>query len=144
MINEKRQHLEKGLSARQRDARLLLSEAKEDSAFRREMCSALKESNKVFADTMTTMGNSFAQKIENTKKTMEHLSNMNQNLPMSHAHTPERYFHGNTNHMFVQPSSSSPQIYSSADLFMQNRSNERNDIPANFGSYRSFLEENWT
>ena len=49
---------------------------------------------------------------------MEQLPNMNQNLPMSYVHTAERYFHGGINHMFARRSSSSPQIYSSADISM--------------------------
>lgn len=66
----------------------------------------------VSAEAMTTMGNLFAQMAESIRKAMEQLSNTNRNLLMSCAHTPDRYFHGNTNHMFApQKSSSSPQIY---------------------------------
>ena len=93
----------------------------------------------VSAEAMTTMGNLFAQMAESIRKAMERLSNTDRNLLMSCAHTPDRYFHGNTNHMFApQKSSSSPQIYRNqrrpAYLSMQTVLHERSDIPASFSS----------
>lgn len=87
------------------------------------------KSSAVSAEAMTTMGNSFAQMAKST----------NRKLPMSCAHTDDRYFHGNTNHMFTpQKSSSSPQIYRNqrrpAYLSMQDFLHERNDISASFSS----------
>ena len=49
LIDNKRKHLERTLSARQRDA-LLLEEAKEDKSFRKDLTDALKDSTKCIAD----------------------------------------------------------------------------------------------
>lgn len=49
LIDNKRRHLERTLSARQRDA-LLLEEAKEDKSFRKDLTDALKESTKCIAE----------------------------------------------------------------------------------------------
>ena len=41
---------------------------------------ALKESNRVFAETIIAMGNSFAPMAESMRKPIEQISNMNRNL----------------------------------------------------------------
>ena len=91
--DEKRRHLEKGLSVRQRD-QLLLSEAKEDNLLRKEMCDALKESNKMFAEAMATMSASFVQVADSMRKSMEQLANMNTQMMSSsitfHMHTLQK------------------------------------------------------
>lgn len=49
LIDNKRRHLERALSAKQRDA-LLLDEAKEDKFFWKDLTDALKESTKCMAE----------------------------------------------------------------------------------------------
>lgn len=53
LIDDKRQHVEKSLSARQRD-QLLLKESREDAMFREELCDSIKQSNEMFAGAMST------------------------------------------------------------------------------------------
>ena len=74
LIDNKRQHLEKGLSARQRD-QLLLKESKEDSLFRRELCESIKQSNETFAQAIRAMSSSFIQVAESMRQSVEALSN---------------------------------------------------------------------
>ena len=49
LIDNKRRHLERTLSAKQRDA-LLLQEAQDDKSFRKDLTDALKESTKCIAE----------------------------------------------------------------------------------------------
>ena len=148
LIDEKRRHLEKGLSARQRD-QLLLSEAKEDNLLRKEMCDALKESNKMFAEAMATMSASFVQVADSMRKLMEQLANMNTQMMSSsnfssYAYTPER-FGGSSR---VVPQTSTPNIYHDRTIPTSNQIESSNpSYPATeshikFGAFRSFLEEN--
>ena len=70
LTDQKHQHLEKDLSAIH-SAQVLLNEAKEDSSFRRKISVVLKESNKIFVETMTTMGKLFVQMTESMRKSIE-------------------------------------------------------------------------
>ena len=67
LIGNKRKHLEKTLSAAQRN-QLLLQEAKDDAQFRKTLAETLQESNQVFTEllhgisqSMTDLGNSFCR-----------------------------------------------------------------------------------
>ena len=57
LVDEKRKHLERRLSAAQHDA-LLLNEAKEDRAERKEFCEMLKASNESFIPALNNMSES--------------------------------------------------------------------------------------
>ena len=147
LIDEKRRHLEKGLSARQRD-QLWLSEAKEDNLLRNEMCDALKESNKMFAEAMATMSASFVQVADSMRKSMEQLANMNTQMMsssnFSYAHTPERFGCSSR----VVPQTSTPNIHhdrtipTSNQIESSNPSHPATESHIKFGAFRSFLEEN--
>ena len=148
LIDEKRRHLEKGLSAaRQRD-QLLLSEAKEDNLLRKEMCDALKESNKMFSEAMAIMSASFVQVADSMRKSMEQLANMNTQMMsssnFSYAHTPERFGCSSS----VVRQTSTPNIYHDRTIPTSNQIESSNpSYPATkshikFGAFRSFLEEN--
>ena len=76
LIDNKRKHLERHLSAAQRD-QLLLQEAKEDSQFKKDIAEAIKQSNDTFAKTMQQMSESmnevaksFAQSFQMMATTM--------------------------------------------------------------------------
>ena len=51
LIDNKRRHLERQLSAAQRD-KMLLEDSQEDAMFRRDIASAIRESNEMFAHSM--------------------------------------------------------------------------------------------
>ena len=76
LIDEKRKHLEKSLSSKQRD-QLLLREAREDATFRKDLCDSIRQSNDQFADAMKAMSNSFVQVAECMKHSMDALLAMN-------------------------------------------------------------------
>ena len=105
LIDEKRKHLEKSLSSKQRD-QLLLREAREDAVFRKELCHSIRKSNDQFADAMKAMSNSFVQVAECMKYSMDTLLAIN-NAPTSgpamvpgmHAHNsfpPRSYIRKNS------------------------------------------------
>ena len=81
LIDEKRKHLEKSLSSKQRD-QLLLREAREDAAFCKDLCDSIRESNDHFADAVKAMSNSFVQVAECMKQSMDAL------LAMTNANAP--------------------------------------------------------
>ena len=80
LIDEKRKHLEKLLSSKQRD-QLLFREAREDAIFCLKLCHSIRQSNDQFADAMKTMSNSFVQVAECMKYSMDTL------LAINNAHT---------------------------------------------------------
>ena len=70
LIDNKRKHLEKNLSAAQRD-KMLLQEAKEDAQFRKELAQAMHESSVSFSESikdiskaMTDLGAGMCRSIE--------------------------------------------------------------------------------
>ena len=145
LIDEKRRHLEKDLSARQKD-QLLLCEAKGDNLLRKEMCDVLKESSEMFAEAMATMSASFVQVADSMRKSMEQLANtqMMSSSNCSYAHTPERF--GCCSR--VVPQTSTPNIYHDRTIPTSNQIESSNpSYPATeshikIGACRSFLEEN--
>ena len=69
LIDNKRSHLERKLSAAQRDA-LLLKEAKEDKLFRKELGDSLRETNKAFLEACQSMMEA-SKKISASMEKME-------------------------------------------------------------------------
>ena len=61
----------------QNRGQLLLREAREDAAFRKELCDSIRESNDQFTDAVKTMSNSFVQIAECMKQSMDALLAMN-------------------------------------------------------------------
>ena len=64
--DSKHRHLEKRLSKSQRDE-ILLKEAKEEGLFQMELCQAIKDSNKLFADAKSDISKSFMLMSETIK-----------------------------------------------------------------------------
>ena len=77
LMDDKRRHLEKVLSQSQRDE-ILLKEAKEEALFKMELCQAIKDSNKVFADAMSDMSKSFMLMAETMKISMQQVAMIQQ------------------------------------------------------------------
>ena len=69
LIDNKWQHLARNLSAAQRD-KMLLEEAKEDAQFRRELATAMKESNATFNASIQNIGNSILQLSQNISRSI--------------------------------------------------------------------------
>ena len=79
--DSKHRHLEKRLSKSQRDE-ILLKEAKEEGLFQMELCQAIKDSNKLFADAKSDISKSFMLMSETIKifcSKKELLNNNNSN-----------------------------------------------------------------
>jgi hypothetical protein len=70
LIDNKRKHMERQLSAAQRD-QLLLQESKEDSKFKRDMTKAIKQSDQTFANAMQQMSQSIVQVVESLTQSMK-------------------------------------------------------------------------
>ena len=69
LIKYKRKHLEKTLSAAQRD--LLLQEAKDDTQFRKTLPETLQESNRVFAESLHGISHSITGLRNNFCRSMQ-------------------------------------------------------------------------
>ena len=86
LIDNKRKHLQKTLSARQRDA-LLLEEAKEDKSFRRDLTDALKESTKCIAEGFQGFTQAVVQMSAALGKSLETAA-QSSNMPPSNSVHP--------------------------------------------------------
>ena len=73
LIDNKRRHLEKRLSQSQKDE-TFFKEAKEEGLFKMELCQAIKDSNKVFADAIKDMSKSFMMMAEIMKISMQQMA----------------------------------------------------------------------
>ena len=73
LIDNKRKHLEKTLSAAQRD-KLLLIEAREDSTFRKNLAEATKQSTELFSNALKDVSNSIVQVGNGISRSMEMMS----------------------------------------------------------------------
>ena len=73
LVDNKRKHLEKGLSAKQRD-QILLKEAKEENIFRKDLCEPIRSSNELFAQAMTSMSASMAEIAKSLGKSIGNLT----------------------------------------------------------------------
>ena len=101
LIDNKRKHMERQLSAAKRDE-LLLKESKEDSQFKKDMAAAIRESNRTFENSMQHMSSSIAQVGQSLTQSMEIMARafMQQNspnMPFAHhysLHAPIYHNHG--------------------------------------------------
>ena len=102
----KNRHFEKRLSQSPRNE-ILLKEVKEEGLFKMDLFQAIKESNKVFADTMSDMSKSFILMAETMKVSLQQMAMINNNnilwyLPINqlvvliflrhNKHSKDRYF----------------------------------------------------
>ena len=71
LIDNKRRHMERQLSAAQRD-KLLMQESKEEKEFRKDLSSSLKESNNIFAESMKAMSTSMMALVSSMQRSIEH------------------------------------------------------------------------
>lgn len=89
LIDNKRKHMERQLSAAKRDE-LLLKESKEDSQFKKDTAEAIRQSNKTFESSMQQMSSSIVQVAQSLTQSMEIMGRafMQQNNPnnMPYAH----------------------------------------------------------
>ena len=87
LIDNKRKHLERRLSAAQHDT-ILMNEAKEDKEMKKELASVMRESKDSFKEAMDSMSGAMIQLAQGFTRSMELLSQsllagqqpMNQNL----------------------------------------------------------------
>ena len=73
LIDNKRKHMERQLSAAQRD-QLLLKESKEDSQFKKDMADAIIQSDQTFANAMQQMSQSISQVAQGMTQSMQAMS----------------------------------------------------------------------
>ena len=73
LIDNKRKHLEKTLSAAQRD-QILLQEAREDKETRRDLASSMRESSQSFTASMQNISGSLSQLANGITRSIEMLS----------------------------------------------------------------------
>ena len=73
MIGNKRKHLERNLSASQRD-QLLIKEAKEDSQFKKELAEVMRDSSAKFSESVKVIGQSITDLGAGTSRSIEMLS----------------------------------------------------------------------
>lgn len=86
LIDNKRKHLEKNLSASQRD-QLLLNEAKEDSKFHKDLAEAMRQSTTSFSSaldginqSMMQIGNGLCRSLNNLTQAMREPQSPHQNF----------------------------------------------------------------
>ena len=70
LIDNKRKHMERQLSAAQRD-KILLQESKDEREFRKELTKSLKESSAMFAESMKAMSSSMAALASSIQKSFD-------------------------------------------------------------------------
>jgi len=92
LIDNKRKHMERQLSAAQRD-QLLLQESKEDSKFKKDMTEAIKQSDQTFANAMQQMSQSIVQVAESLTQSLRVIGQGFMQPNNQHAFTP--YHHPN-------------------------------------------------
>eukprot|EP00794_Sanderia_malayensis_P013451 gene13451-14832_t len=73
LIDNKRRHMERQLSAAQRD-QLLLNEAKEDSQFKRDIAEGMRQSNQTFAESIQNISHSIMQVAQGLTRSIEVMS----------------------------------------------------------------------
>ena len=147
LIDDKRRHLEKRLSASERDA-VLMREAREDITLRKEIISAINESNKSFSASMKDVSESMKVLGETMKMSMELLAKSPQNLygaTNSHSSFNQSTHFQNT--PFISPST---YLQASTPIRTQNNVNttppmERNlQYSTNFSSVPNLSGESST
>jgi len=80
LIDNKRKHLERQLSASQRDL-LLINESKEDFQFKKDIAEAIRQSNETFAQSMQQMSMSMLQVAQGFTQSIEVLARAMVNQP---------------------------------------------------------------
>ena len=70
LIDNKRRHMERQLSASQRD-QILMNEAKEDTQFKRDIAEAIRHSNETFAASMEQISQSILQVAQGLTRSVE-------------------------------------------------------------------------
>lgn len=96
LIDNKRKHMERQLSAAQRDE-ILMNESKEDAQFKRDIAEAIRQSNETFAQTMQQMSNSILQVANGLTRSVEMMSQVilqrPQTLPPAPPPPPHNFAH---------------------------------------------------
>ena len=108
LIDNKRKHLERNLSAAQRD-QLLFKEARDDSQFRKDMADAMRESTKSFTESiqsisksMTDLGSGISRSIEMLAQAMLIQNSQPINQNQFYQHPPQSYTQMLNNPIFPQ------------------------------------------
>ena len=111
LIDNKRKHLERNLSAAQRD-QLLMKEAKEDTQFRRDLAEAMRQSTASFSECIKDVSKSMSDLGAGVCRSIEMLSHalMQQTQPVNqnmfyqpHAFQPPQNMQGMYIQMLNQP-----------------------------------------
>ncbi len=89
LIDNKRKHLERNLSAAQRD-QLLVKEAKEDSKFKRDLADVMRESSNKFAESVKAIGQSMTDLGTGISRSIEMLSSAMMMQQAHGAHPPNQ------------------------------------------------------
>lgn len=103
LIDNKRKHLEKALSAAQRD-KLLLNEAKEDSTLRKDLAEATRQSTESFANALKDVSTSIMQVGNGISRSIEMMSQaimaqvMSNSQPRGPCNQNLFYQHGEMSH----------------------------------------------
>eukprot|EP00794_Sanderia_malayensis_P011557 gene11557-12747_t len=99
LVDDKRKHLEKRLSAAQRD-NLLVKEAKDDAQFKKDLCQAMRESTASFSESikeisnsMTGIGNGICRSIEMLLKALLQQNQNNRPVSQNLFYQNEPMFH---------------------------------------------------
>ena len=107
LIDNKRKHMERQLSAGQRD-KLLMEEGKEEREFRKELSKSIQESNTLFADSLKAMSSSMVALASSMQKSIDFMAQSMAFSQQQHQpYAPNVVQHGNyINHqdMGVPPS----------------------------------------
>lgn len=87
LVDNKRKHLERGLSAAQLD-KILIDKSKEDAMFRREMAVAMKESTKKFSSSVKRLRwlRELVDRLEKLAEVMSFQASTNQNMFYQNIH----------------------------------------------------------
>ena len=110
LIDNKRKHMERQLSAGQRD-KILLQESKDEKEFCSELSKSLKESNPLFAESIRAMSGSMAALASSIQKSFELSARQHPNyiyqppLPANQNFFNQQNVYGEVNDQNQQPQS---------------------------------------
>ena len=114
LIDNKRKHLERNLSAAQRD-KIFMKDLKSDNEFRQELIQSMKESNDSFNESVRGINQSIAGLTQSLSSSMELLSRSLCNLqPPAPPQIPfhQNMFYQNIHRGSVPDQVEQPQFYS--------------------------------
>eukprot|EP00112_Aurelia_sp_Birch-Aquarium-sp1_P002610 Seg129.7 transcript_id=Seg129.7/GoldUCD/mRNA.D3Y31 product="hypothetical protein" protein_id=Seg129.7/GoldUCD/D3Y31 len=95
LIDNKRKHMERQLSAGQRD-KLLMEEGKEERKFRKELSKSIQESNALFADSLKAMSSSMVALASSMQKSVDFMAqSMAFSQQQQQPYAPNVVQHGN-------------------------------------------------